>query len=93
MGVTIEKKSNLVVDIWQSRSTKRLAIKPIFHDIESRSMDLISFSLDHVNHELNLVADACAKEAFSGLHQNLRMNVISNFLASIVQDDCISMND
>jgi hypothetical protein len=33
---------------------------------------------------VNLVAHACAKEAFSGFHQNLRMNVIPNFLASIV---------
>jgi hypothetical protein len=31
-----------------------------------------------------LVAHACAKEAFSGFHQNLRMNVISNILACIL---------
>jgi hypothetical protein len=71
MGViclAIETYSNLVADIWQSRSTKRSSIKPIFNDIESRSLDFISFSLDHVNHEANLVAHACAKEAFSGFH-------------------------
>jgi hypothetical protein len=57
---------------------------PIFCDIESSSLDFISFSLDHVNPEVNLVAHACAKEAFSGYHQNLRMNASLNFLARIV---------
>jgi hypothetical protein len=83
MGViclAIEINSNLVADIWQSRSTKRSATKPIFCDIESKSLDFISLSLDYVNHEANLLAHACAKEAFSGFHQNLRMNVIPNFL-------------
>jgi hypothetical protein len=52
----------LVADMWQSRSTKRSAIKPIFCDIESWSLDFIYFSLDHVNHVTNLEAHACAKE-------------------------------
>jgi hypothetical protein len=70
--------------MWQSRSTNKSEIKPFLCDLESRSLDFISFSLVHVNHKANLVAHACGKQAFSGFHQNLRMNVIPNFLASIV---------
>jgi hypothetical protein len=91
--IAIETYSKLVADMWQSRSTNRSEIKPILCDIESRSLDFFSFLLDHVNHVANLVAHACAKETSSGFHENLRMNVIPNFLARIVQKDCILMND
>jgi ribonuclease HI len=91
--IAIETDSNLVADMWQSRSTNMSEIKPILCDIESRSLGFFSFSLDHVNREANLVTHACAKEASSGFHKNFRMNVIPNFLAGIVHDDCILVND
>jgi hypothetical protein len=81
--IVVETDSKLVADMWQSRSTNRLEIKPILCDVESRSLNFFSFSLVHVYHEANLTAHARAKEA-SDFQQNLWMDVTPNFLGRIV---------
>ena len=80
-----------LVNLWKSRGNFRYVAAPILIELEEISASFASFSVTHVNREVNVPALQCARLACTSEWTESWLDVSPEFLHPCLRADCNTM--